>query len=106
MQEIDEDPDMRHQINLYRKEKMGAYAHSAEAAASEEKEDDGFPEVQLDELLDDLVLEYVPPSLSVSRLYVLDCFPVCLCMVYCFVLCVAPVGHSLMHTPVWQSEVR
>jgi nonsense-mediated mRNA decay protein 3 len=68
LQEIDEDPDMRQQINLYRAERMGANAVSSSTAptATEEdkEEDDGFPEVQLDELLMDLANTNLEASTS------------------------------------------
>lgn len=54
MKDIDEDPEMRAQINLYRKDKLGAYADAENKENT--AEEDGFPEVQLDELMEDLVL--------------------------------------------------
>ena len=64
LQEIDENPEMRSQINLYRKDKLGAHASSSSGAPAaggdddeDKEEDDGFPEVQLDELLNDLALD-------------------------------------------------
>jgi len=60
MQELEEDPELRKNVNLYRRED----ANRGAARAADEKEDmdddgdeDGFPEVALDELLTDLKLE-------------------------------------------------
>ena len=70
MQDLEEDPEMRAQINLYRDPEADrrAAAAAAQAAASgaasggdgdgdgEEAEDDDFPDVGLEELLDELTL--------------------------------------------------
>jgi len=70
MQDLEEDPEMRAQINLYRDPEADrrAAAQAAQAAASgaasggdgdgdgEEAEDDDFPDVGLEELLDELTL--------------------------------------------------
>eukprot|EP00003_Mantamonas_plastica_P001873 TRINITY_DN11341_c0_g1_i12.p1 TRINITY_DN11341_c0_g1~~TRINITY_DN11341_c0_g1_i12.p1 ORF type:complete len:458 (+),score=156.84 TRINITY_DN11341_c0_g1_i12:139-1512(+) len=62
MRELEEDPEMRSQLNLYRDENYVELDDALEQGLIEEVDEfdapeEDFPEVQLDELLDDLTLE-------------------------------------------------
>jgi hypothetical protein len=63
MQEIEEDPEVRAGVNLYKKKAAAGAQKAADAGVEkkesdgtmgEDEEEDGFPEVQMAELLDDM----------------------------------------------------
>jgi nonsense-mediated mRNA decay protein 3 len=56
LQEIEEDPEIRGLINLYARHEV-TEDQQADDEGEEEDEEDGFPEIKLDELLDELKLQ-------------------------------------------------
>jgi hypothetical protein len=54
MNDLEEDPEMRSKINLYRDESVVV---AAQPTTEERKQDDAYPEVQLSELIDNLTLD-------------------------------------------------
>lgn len=58
MRDIEEDPDMQTQINIYKRERAG----SITSVGTEEKVEDGFPDVPLDLMLDAMAIHAEPEA--------------------------------------------
>jgi len=56
LQEIEEDPELRSQINIYKAPNAPSVVDNSMVVEGEEEEED-FPDVALDELLDELTLQ-------------------------------------------------
>uniref|UniRef100_A0A6T9YL50 60S ribosomal export protein NMD3 OB-fold domain-containing protein n=1 Tax=Bigelowiella natans TaxID=227086 RepID=A0A6T9YL50_BIGNA len=55
MNDLEEDPEMRADVNLYKRKIVSSRAaEDAKMKEEDEEDDDGFPEISMDELIDDM----------------------------------------------------
>ncbi|KAI9234504.1 MAG: NMD3 family-domain-containing protein [Podila humilis] len=62
LRDLEEDPELRSTVNLYKSDKVKKEADHAMESDSEFDDEEGFPEIQLDELLDNLKLDDGPDN--------------------------------------------